>query len=98
MMRYAEILLNYAEAKEELQNGSLTASDWTNTVGALRARGGITGGTTVLPTTLDPYMQANYYPDCYRSRDHGDPSRKRYRAVPGRIQVRRSGALECRET
>jgi starch-binding outer membrane protein, SusD/RagB family len=62
MMRYAEILLNYAEAKEELQNGSLTASDWTNTVGALRARGGITGGNTVLPTTLDPYMVANYYP------------------------------------
>jgi hypothetical protein len=61
LMRYAEILLNYAEAKEELQNGSLTGSDWTNTVGALRARAGITGST--LPTTLDPYMQANYYPD-----------------------------------
>ena len=63
MMRYAEILLNYAEAKEELQNGSLTASDWSNTVGALRARGGITGGTNTLPTTVDPYMQTNYYPD-----------------------------------
>lgn len=63
LMRYAEILLNYAEAKEELQNGSLTASDWTNTVGALRARGGITGGTNTLPTTIDPYMQTNYYPD-----------------------------------
>jgi hypothetical protein len=63
MMRYAEILLNYAEAKEELQNGSLTASDWTNTVGALRARGGITGGTNTLPTTVDTYMQTNYYPD-----------------------------------
>jgi starch-binding outer membrane protein, SusD/RagB family len=63
LMRYAEILLNYAEAKEELQNGSLTASDWSSTVGALRARGGITGGTNTLPTTVDPYMQANYYPD-----------------------------------
>jgi hypothetical protein len=62
MMRYAEILLNYAEAKEELQQGSLTATDWTNTVGAIRARAGITGPTNVLPTTLDPYMVQNYYP------------------------------------
>jgi len=60
-MRYAEILLNYAEARAEL--GQLTASDWTMTVGALRARAGITGGLTTLPTTLDPYMQVNYFPD-----------------------------------
>ncbi|TDW96085.1 putative outer membrane starch-binding protein [Dinghuibacter silviterrae] len=63
LMRYAEILLNYAEAKEELNPGSLTATDWTNTVGALRARAGITGGLTTLPTTVDPYMQAHYYSD-----------------------------------
>jgi hypothetical protein len=63
IMRYAEILLNYAEAKEELQQGSLTASDWSKTVGALRARGGITGGISALPTTVDAYMQTNYYPD-----------------------------------
>jgi hypothetical protein len=61
IMRYAEILLNYAEARAEL--GQLTASDWTMTVGALRARAGITGGLNTLPTTLDPYMQANYFPD-----------------------------------
>jgi hypothetical protein len=61
LMRYAEILLNYAEAKEEL--GGITASDWTMTVGALRARAGITGGLTTLPTTIDPYMQANYFPN-----------------------------------
>lgn len=61
VMRYAEILLNYAEAKEEL--GTLTDEDWSNTIGALRARAGITGGLTTKPTTVDPYLQANYFPD-----------------------------------
>ena len=39
---HALILLNYAEAREEL--GQLTNADWAMTVGALRARAGITGG------------------------------------------------------
>jgi hypothetical protein len=60
-MRYAEILLNYAEARAEL--GQLTDDDWKMTVGALRARAGITGGTTAKPTVLDPYMKANYFED-----------------------------------
>lgn len=66
LMRYAEILLNYAEAKAEL--GTLTDAEWAATIGKLRARGGITGGTastgtlTAKPTgTPDPYMAA-YYP------------------------------------
>ncbi len=42
-MRYAEVLLNYAEAKAEL--GELTDADWAATIGALRSRAGITGGT-----------------------------------------------------
>ncbi len=54
LMRYAEVLLNVAEAKAEL--GTMTAADWTNTIGALRARAGITGGTTTLPTVADPYL------------------------------------------
>ena len=58
-MRYAEILLNYAEARSEL--GQITADDWTTTIGALRSRAGITDGS--MPTVVDPYMQANYYPD-----------------------------------
>ena len=61
VMRYAEVLLNYAEAKEEL--GTFTDEDWSNTIGALRARAGITGGLTTKPTTVDPYLQSNYFPD-----------------------------------
>ncbi|MGA0559195.1 RagB/SusD family nutrient uptake outer membrane protein [Larkinella sp. VNQ87] len=60
IMRYAEILLNYAEAKAEL--GTLTDDDWAKTVGALRKRAGITGGLTAKPTVVDPYLQANYFP------------------------------------
>lgn len=61
MMRYAEILLNYAEAKTEL--GTLTNDDWTKTIGALRKRAGITTGLTTKPTVADPYLKANYFPD-----------------------------------
>jgi len=61
VIRYAEVLLNYAEAKAEL--GTITDQDWAKTIGALRARAGITGGLTTLPTVVDPYLQANYFPD-----------------------------------
>ncbi|HEY0670296.1 MAG TPA: RagB/SusD family nutrient uptake outer membrane protein [Sphingobacteriaceae bacterium] len=59
LIRYAEVLLNYAEAKAEL--GTFTAADWTNTIGLLRKRAGI--ADISMPATLDPYMQANYYPE-----------------------------------
>lgn len=65
LMRYAEVLLNYAEAKAEL--GTLTNDDWAKTIGALRARAGITGGTdetgtlTTKPKKAEPYIAA-YYP------------------------------------
>jgi hypothetical protein len=65
LIRYAEMLLNYAEAKAEL--GTLTDGDWAQTVGALRKRAGITGGTpqtgtlTSKPTQAEPYI-ASYYP------------------------------------
>jgi starch-binding outer membrane protein, SusD/RagB family len=61
LFRYAEVLLNYAEAKAEL--GQLTAADWALTVGALRSRAGITGGLTTLPTVADPYLKSVYFPD-----------------------------------
>lgn len=61
IMRYAEILLNYAEAMAEL--GTITATDWTSTIGALRGRAGITAGLNALPVTADPYLVANYFPD-----------------------------------
>jgi hypothetical protein len=60
LFRYAEVLLNYAEAKAEL--GTLTDADWALTVGALRSRAGITGGLSAKPTTSDPYLVANYFP------------------------------------
>ena len=59
--RFAEVLLNYAEAKAEL--GTLTDTDWSRTIGALRRRAGITGGDLdTKPTAVDPYMQS-IYPD-----------------------------------
>jgi hypothetical protein len=61
LMRYAEILLNYAEAKAEL--GTFSDADWTRTIGALRQRAGITGGLSAKPLTADPYLQANYFPE-----------------------------------
>jgi starch-binding outer membrane protein, SusD/RagB family len=60
LFRYAEVLLNYAEAKAEL--GQLTNAEWAETVGALRARAGITGGLSTLPTAADPYLQSVYFP------------------------------------
>ncbi|MDE7407573.1 MAG: RagB/SusD family nutrient uptake outer membrane protein, partial [Muribaculaceae bacterium] len=66
LMRYAEVLLNYAEAMAEL--GKMDNDIWAATIGALRKRAGITGGTTATGTlttmpsgTPDPYIAA-YYP------------------------------------
>ena len=59
LARYAEVLLNYAEAKAEL--GTLTDEDWKNTIGALRRRAGITGGDLdTKPTVVDPHMKSIY--------------------------------------
>jgi starch-binding outer membrane protein, SusD/RagB family len=60
LFRYAEVLLNYAEARAEL--GQLTDAEWGQTGGALRARAGITGGLSALPTAADPYLQSVYFP------------------------------------
>lgn len=60
MIRYAEVLLNYAEAKAEL--GEMTDRDWVNTIAAIRSRAGVNGGT-VCPTTVDTYLQETFYPD-----------------------------------
>ena len=62
ILRYAEVLLNYAEAKAEL--GTITVDDWTKTIGALRRRAGITGGDLdKLPTVVDTYLQQTFYPN-----------------------------------
>jgi hypothetical protein len=60
LFRYAEVLLNYAEAKAEL--GTLTDQDWAATIGVLRSRAGITGGLAAKPTAADPYLITNYFP------------------------------------
>jgi starch-binding outer membrane protein, SusD/RagB family len=59
ILRYAEVLLNYAEAKAEL--GTFTITDWDNTIGLLRKRAGIT--TATMPVTLDAYMKTNFFAD-----------------------------------
>ena len=57
MIRYAEVLLNYAEAKAEL--GTFKDADWDKTVAVLRARAGITN--TEMPKVADPYLQQHYF-------------------------------------
>ncbi|HEX6426358.1 MAG TPA: RagB/SusD family nutrient uptake outer membrane protein [Niastella sp.] len=61
IIRYAEVLLNYAEAVAEL--GTISNTDWTKTIGALRNRAGITGGLTSLPAVVDPYLRSTYFPN-----------------------------------
>ncbi len=60
MFRFAEVLLNFAEAKAEL--GTLTDAEWAATIGVLRTRGGITAGLTTKPTVVDTYLQSQYFP------------------------------------
>lgn len=60
IIRYAEVLLNYAEAKAEL--GTMSDSDWAETVGQLRKRGGVTSGLSTKPTKVDSYLKTTYFP------------------------------------
>ena len=59
LFRYAEVLLNYAEAKAEL--GQLTDSDVAKTIDLIRARVGMPKMEKV-PATVDPLME-KYYPN-----------------------------------
>lgn len=58
LIRYAEVLLNYAEAQAEL--GQMTPTIWNETVGLLRTRAGI---LPAAPELADPYLQTTYFPD-----------------------------------
>lgn len=59
IMRWAEVLLNKAEALTELDQ--MTNAEWTTTIGSLRKRAGIAGETlTTMPTIADPYLIAYY--------------------------------------
>ena len=57
LIRYAEVLLNYAEAAAEL--GQMNDIIWNQTIGALRERAGIQN--TSRPLTTDTYM-ADLFP------------------------------------
>ncbi len=51
IIRYAEVLLNYAEAKAEL--GEMGATEWNKSITPLRTRAGV---TSIVPALADPYM------------------------------------------
>lgn len=55
VIRYAEILLNEAEAKAELDQ--MTSQVWNKTIRLLRERAGVNGR---IPTTADPYLVSYY--------------------------------------
>ncbi|MGZ3872503.1 MAG: RagB/SusD family nutrient uptake outer membrane protein [Mucilaginibacter sp.] len=57
IFRYAEILLNQAEAKAEL--GQFTTADWAATIAPIRLRAGIKNAP--YPTTADPYLTSVYF-------------------------------------
>ena len=58
LLRYGEILLNYAEAMAEL--GKFDQSTWELTIAPLRERAGV---SPKIPDSADPYMQEVYFPE-----------------------------------
>jgi hypothetical protein len=58
MFRFAEVLLNYAEAMSELK--LMDATIWSQTIGALRTRAGV---NAAVPATPDAYLQTVYFPE-----------------------------------
>lgn len=59
IIRFAEVLLNYAEAKAEL--GSMTPADWDRTIKPLRKRAGILN--TSMPLQADSYLKNTFFPE-----------------------------------
>lgn len=55
IIRYAEVLLNYAEAKAEL--GQLGQAEWNRSITPLRNRAGV---ASIYPSVADPYLAAYY--------------------------------------
>ena len=55
LIRYAEVLLNYAEAKWEM--GQFGATEWNLTIKPLRERAGVAGD---IPASADPFLAAYY--------------------------------------
>lgn len=57
VLRYAEVLLSYAEASCELGGGVLSDEIWNKTIRPLRSRAGVAGGK---PSTIDAKLAAYY--------------------------------------
>lgn len=57
LIRYAEVLLNYAEAMAELEKFDLP--EWNMTIAPLRERAGV---DPAVPQVADPYLQEVYFP------------------------------------
>ncbi|MCF0173785.1 MAG: RagB/SusD family nutrient uptake outer membrane protein [Bacteroidales bacterium] len=57
LIRYAEVLLAYAEAKAELNGGVIPADIWEKTIKPLRERAGVNGEH---PKVVDPYLRTYY--------------------------------------
>lgn len=58
IIRYAEVLLNYAEAKAEM--GEMDESVWNMTIAPLRNRAGV---KSVIPSSPDKYMREYFLDD-----------------------------------
>lgn len=58
LIRYAEVLLNYAEAMAEL--GQFGLPEWDMTIAPLRERAGV---DPAAPETADAYLQQVYFPE-----------------------------------
>lgn len=58
LIRYAEVLLSYAEAKAEL--GQFDESVWMQTIALLRERAGV---NPAAPSSADSYLQEVYFPE-----------------------------------
>ena len=58
LLRYAEVLLNYAEAKAEL--GQMNSTVWAQTIAVLRSRAGVSNAE---PLVADQYLKQVYFPE-----------------------------------
>lgn len=67
IMRYAEVLLNYAEAKAELNNGSISREDWDKSIGLLRQRAGV---ANIYPESGE-YKEDTWLKAYYKRADNG---------------------------
>ncbi len=84
ILRYAEVLLNYAEAKAELAGGVLSTEVWNKTIRPLRERAGVAGDR---PATVDPVAGGLLF-DRTEPRLAGNPTRARRRTAAGESALR----------